>query len=77
MSDEILGIVRRWVPLVHDAFQDYVLAAASLSGPAVALLRAALASDAELDPGAFGVSGRELRELVDALPELAGRLRRA
>lgn len=76
-ADEILGIVRRWVPLVHDAFQDYVLAAASLSGPAVALLRAALASDAELDPGDYGVSGRELRELVDALPELAGRLRRA
>ena len=75
-ADELLGIVRRWVPLVHDAFQDYVLAAASLSGPAVALLRAALASDAELDPGDFGVSGRELRELVDALPELAGRLAR-
>lgn len=76
-ADELLGVVRRWVPLVHDAFQDYVLNAASFSGQAVALLRAALACDAELDPGAFGVSGRELRELVDALPELAGRLKRA
>ena len=76
-ADELLGIVRRWVPLVHDAFQDYVLNAASFSGQAVALLRAALASDARLDPGAFGLSGRELRELVDALPELAGRLKRA
>ena len=73
-ADEILGIVRRWVPLVHDAFQDYVLDAASLSGQAVALLRAALASQGKLDPGAFGLAGRELRELVDLLPELADRV---
>ena len=75
-ADAILGIVRRWVPFVHEAFQDHVLDAASFSGQAVALLRAALASDAKLDPQDFGLSGRELRELVDALPELAGRLAR-
>lgn len=75
-ADAILGVVRRWVPLVHDAFEDYVMNAASLSGQAVRLLRAALASQGEIDPGAFGLSGRELRELLDALPELAGRMGR-
>jgi len=75
-ANEILGIVRRWVPLVYDAFQDYVLNATSLSGQATALLRAALTSDAKLDPGAFGLAGRELREVMETIPELAKRLDR-
>ena len=73
-ADAILGVVRQWVPIVHEAFEDYMLNAAVMSRPAMALLRAALASDAALDPQAFGLAGRELRELVDQVPELAARL---
>lgn len=75
-AEVILDIVERWVPIVYGAFKDYVLNACSLSGQAVALLRAALASEQKLDPAAFGLSGRELRELLEKLPELAGRLAR-
>lgn len=73
-AEAMLGIVEKWVPLVSSAFRDYVLEAHSLSGQAVALLRAALASDARVDPAAFGLKGRELRELVEWLPELSRRL---
>ncbi len=74
-ADAILGVVRAWVPDVHDAFADYVMNAATLSGPATALLRAALAGREPLDPAAFGLGGRELRELVETMPELADRIR--
>ena len=73
-ADAILGVVQAWVPDVHDAYADYVANAASLSGQAMALVRAALAAPGPVDAAAFGLSGRELRELVELLPELAGRL---
>ncbi len=67
-------MVQAWVPDVHQAFADYVMNASTLSGQATALLRAALATPGPLDPAAFGLSGRELRELVEAMPELEHRL---
>ena len=73
-ADAIIGVVKAWVPHVHDAYADYVADAATLSGQAMALVRAALATPGPLDPGEFGLSGRELRELVELLPELAGRV---
>ncbi len=73
-ADAILGIVRAWVPIVHEAFDDYMLNSAALSRPGMALVRAALASDHNVDPAAFGLSGRELRELIDQIPELSTRL---
>ncbi len=76
-ADAILGVVQAWVPAVHDAFADYVMNATTLSGPATALLRAALAGREPLDPAAFGLGGRELRELVETVPELAGRIQAA
>lgn len=74
-ADAILEVVRAWVPDVHDAFADYVMNATTLSGQATALLRAALAGEEVLDPARFGLSGRELRELVEIVPELAGRIK--
>ncbi len=73
-ADAILGVVQAWVPDVHDAYADYVANAASLSGQAMALVRAALATPGRLDPAGYGLSGRELRELVELMPELADRL---
>ena len=72
-ADAILDVVRAWVPIVHEAFLDYMLNATTLSGQATALLRAALAGG-NVDPAKFGLSGRELRELIDQVPEVAERL---
>ncbi len=76
-AEAILGVVRAWVPNVSDAYDDYVANATSLSGQAMALLRAALGGQEALDPAAFGLGGRELRELVEQVPELAARVKGA
>ena len=73
-AEAILGVVRAWVPIVHEAFDDYMLNSAALSRQGMALIRAALACEAKVDPAPFGLSGRELRELVDQIPELSARL---
>lgn len=73
-ADAILDIVRRWVPIVHEAFDDYMLHSAALSRQSLALIRAALGSADKVDAAAFGLSGRELRELTDQIPELSERL---
>ena len=73
-AEAILGVVARWVPTVHEAFQDYVRNAVPLSAQQLALVRAALGSTGTLDPAAFGLSAREARDLVEAMPELAGRM---
>ena len=74
-AEAILGVVRAWVPNVSDAYDDYVANATSLSGQAMALLRAALGGQEALDPASFGLGGRELRELVEQVPELAARVK--
>ena len=33
-ADVLLDVIRRWVPLTYDAFMDYRVNAASISGPA-------------------------------------------
>ncbi len=73
-AEAILGVVARWVPTVHEAFEDYVRNAVPLSAQQIALVRAALGSTAPLDPAAFGLSAREARDLAGVMPELAGRL---
>ncbi len=70
-AEAILGVVAQWVPMVHEAFGDYMMNAATLSQQGLKLVRAALATRAPVDPAAFGLSGRELRELVEQVPELA------
>jgi thymidylate synthase (FAD) len=73
-ADAILGIVEKWVPYAFEAFTDYVLGAGELSAQALTLVRAALSAPDQLDPERYGLSGRELRELLDLLPELAGKI---
>ena len=73
-AEVIAAMVKAWVPDVHQAFSDYVMNATTLSGQATALLRAALAAPGPVDPASFGLSGRELRELVETVPELEGRI---
>ena len=76
-AEAIVKIVETWVPYAFEAFQDYVLGASALSAQALALLRAALGEEGKLDPARFGLSGRELRELIETIPELAARLAEA
>ena len=73
-AEAILGVVERWVPLVYEAFQDFMLHSASFSGQQLQLIRKLLGGEETVAPGTFGVTGRELRELVDVLPEIRSRL---
>jgi thymidylate synthase (FAD) len=73
-ADAMLDIVQQWVPYAHEAFTDYVLGASELSAQALTLLRAALSTPEKLDPQTFNLSGRELRELLDLMPELSNRI---
>ncbi len=61
-ADVILGIVERWVPIVAEAFEDYRLDAAELSGPMLEVVRAWLNGE-EMDQESSGLGAREWREL--------------
>ena len=61
-AEAMLGIVRRWVPVVAEAFEDYRLGAAELSGPMLTAVRAWLAGE-PVDREASGLGIREWREL--------------
>ena len=59
---EILKIVQAWVPHVYEAFVDYRLDAADMSGPALRVLRKIIAGE-HVDQASSGLSLREWREL--------------
>lgn len=61
-AEAMLGIVQRWVPQVAEAFEDYRLGAAELSGPMLKVVRAWLAGE-PVDREASGLGMREWREL--------------
>lgn len=73
-AEAMLAVVERWVPLVFEAFRDYVTNSASLSAQQLAVVRAALTSDGPIDPSELQVGGREVRELLELIPELAPRI---
>ena len=68
-AEAILDIVRAWVPVTVEAFEDYVRDAYTLSGPALRVLRRILSGEA-LDLDGSGLSKREVAELMAAIPEL-------
>jgi thymidylate synthase (FAD) len=65
-AETLIGVVRRWVPLVHDAFDEYRLHGATLSATALRLVRRMLAGEAVEQAGS-GLSAREWRELMAVL----------
>ena len=73
-ADVLCEIVAAWVPLVWEAFEDYRLSGAAISGPGLAALRGLL-EDGALDDEArlealrekSGMSAREFRELIELL----------
>ena len=65
-AEVLLDVIRRWVPLTYDAFMDYRVNAASISGPGLAVLRRMLSGE-EVDQESSGLSGAEWRELMKLL----------
>ncbi len=73
-ADAMCHIVAKWMPLVWEAFEDYRLTGASISGPGLGVLRGliddgALDDEARLETlrEASGLSPREFRELIETL----------
>ncbi len=65
-AEVLLDVIRRWVPLTFDAFMDYRVNAASISGPALAVLRRMLNGEA-VDQESSGLANAEWRELMKVL----------
>jgi thymidylate synthase (FAD) len=70
-AEVIAGLVERWVPLTAAAYAEYQSRALRLSATATALVRRRLRGEA-VSQADSGLSAREWRELVEALPELRG-----
>jgi len=65
-AEVLLDIVKRWVPLTHDAFVNYRLEGAELSKQALAVIRRMLAGETVSQEDS-GLSPREWRELQELL----------
>lgn len=69
-AEAMLSVVEAWVPLVNEAFADYMRDAVAFSGPALKVLRAMLDGEAP-SQAESGLSKREWRELMEALGRIA------
>ncbi|MFQ3623646.1 MAG: FAD-dependent thymidylate synthase [Acetobacteraceae bacterium] len=65
-AEAILGILRAWVPITHQAFLDYRLGAVTLSAPMLGCLTRLLAGE-PVTAETSGLSKREWREFCAAL----------
>ncbi len=65
-ADAMLETVKRWVPIVYEAFLDYRMGGAMMSSKALAVVRRMLAGEA-VDQAGSGLSAREWRELMTVL----------
>ena len=72
----LLDVVRRWVPLAFEAFEDYRRNGVELSAQALLAVRRALRGE-PVDAAALGLGRREWDELLAVLPELGGAARGA
>ena len=65
-AEVLLETVKRWVPLVCEAFLNHVVTGVNLSGPALAVVKRMVAGEAVTQEGS-GLSKREWRELMASL----------
>ena len=65
-AEVLLDLMARWVPIVHEAFEDYRRGGIFLSRPAAEVLRRHLSGEAVAQADS-GLSPREWRELWDNL----------
>jgi thymidylate synthase (FAD) len=62
-ADVMLDVVKRWVPVVHEAFEDYTAGAVRLSRGAIEVVRRMLAGE-QVAQADSGLSKREWDELM-------------
>lgn len=65
-ADLMMDLVRRWVPMTAEAFEDYRLGSASFSRQGLEVLRRLLAGETVTQPDS-GLTAREWRELMETL----------
>jgi thymidylate synthase (FAD) len=65
-AEIIAGLVAKWAPLTWEAFHDYRMTGASISGPGLAVLKRMLAGEAVTQADS-GLSKREWAELMIVL----------
>ncbi|WP_119167658.1 FAD-dependent thymidylate synthase [Algihabitans albus] len=65
-ADAMLDVVRRWVPITYQAFQDYAVGGAQLSAAGLSVVKRLLAGET-VEQADSGLSPREWRELMALL----------
>jgi thymidylate synthase (FAD) len=65
-AEAILEVMKTWVPITFEAFEDYRLGAASISAKGLEVVRRLLKGEA-VDQANSGMSAREWRELQQTL----------
>jgi thymidylate synthase (FAD) len=65
-AETMLETVKRWVPMVYDAFLEYQMKAETISATGLSVIRRMLAGDG-VDQASSGLSAREWRELMAML----------
>ncbi|MCA3267149.1 MAG: FAD-dependent thymidylate synthase, partial [Azospirillum sp.] len=65
-AEAICGIVERWCPIAYEAFKDYRMTAASVSGPGMAVVKRLLAGENVTQENS-GLGKREWDELMATL----------
>jgi thymidylate synthase (FAD) len=69
-ADAICGIVEKWCPIAYEAFCDYRMTAAAVSGPGLQVIRRLLAGEPVVQETS-GLSKREWAELMAVLERKA------
>jgi thymidylate synthase (FAD) len=65
-ADAMLDVVKRWVPIAHQAFLDYRQGGVHLSAGGLAIVQRLLAGE-DVSQENSGLSAREWRELMESL----------
>jgi thymidylate synthase (FAD) len=65
-AETICDVVAKWCPIAYEAFHDYRMTAASLSGPGLAVVKRLLAGE-KVTQESSGLSKREWAELMGTL----------
>jgi thymidylate synthase (FAD) len=65
-ADAMLDVMKRWVPLCHEAFQQHRLHAVTLSAAALAAVKRMIAGE-KMTQESSGLGKREWRELAAVL----------
>lgn len=65
-ADVMVDLLKKWLPLTYEAFEEYQLKGAYFSASALKAVQAMIKGE-DVDPAKFGISPREWREVLDRL----------